>query len=290
MQKDGVYYKQENGKVVESMQTLQSTVQLNNGIEMPIFGLGVYKSERDTVPAVQAAIKNGYRLIDTAAFYGNEKEVGDAVRNSGVSREEIFVTTKIWNDSQRQGRQREAFESSLKELGMEYVDLYLVHWPVPEKIHETWKEMEKMYEEGLIRAIGVSNFLEHHLEELSVKANIAPAVDQFECNPYLIRKGLREYCNRQNIVPEAWSPLGRGACFEEPVLLEIAKNHGKSVAQVVLRYDVQSGIVTIPKSVKEERIVQNAQVFDFELSSEEIRAIEKLNRDEMHGDPDYVDF
>ena len=127
MQKDGVYCKQENGKVVESMQTLQSTVQLNNGIEMPIFGLGVYKSERDTVSAVQAAIKNGYRLIDTAAFYGNEKEVGDAVRNSGVLREEIFVTTKIWNDSQRQGRQREAFESSLKELGMEYVDLYLVH-------------------------------------------------------------------------------------------------------------------------------------------------------------------
>ena len=195
------------------MQTLQSRVTLNNGVEMPIFGLGVYKSEGDTVPAVQA-IKNGYRLIDTAAFYFNEKEVGEAVRKCGVPRGELFITTKLWNDMQREGRQREAFESSLKELGLEYVDLYLVHWPVPEKIHETWKILEGLYEEGLVKAIGVSNFLEHHLEKLSVKANIAPAVDQFECNPYLTRQSLRQYCRKHDIVPEAWSPLGRGACLK----------------------------------------------------------------------------
>ena len=277
-------------KAAEKMQTLQSRVTLNNGVEMPIFGLGVYKSEGDTVPAVQAAIKNGYRLIDTAAFYFNEKEVGEAVRTCGVPREELFVTTKLWNDMQREGRQREAFESSLKELGLEYVDLYLIHWPVPEKIHETWKILEKLYEEGLVKAIGVSNFLEHHLEKLSVKANIAPAVDQFECNPYLTRQGLRRYCKEHDIVPEAWSPLGRGACFEDSVLLEIAKRHGKSVAQVILRYDVQNGIITIPKSTKEERIIQNAQVFDFALTEEEIAAIDGLNRDEMHGDPDHVNF
>lgn len=277
-------------KAAERVQTLQSRVTLNNGVEMPIFGLGVYKSEGDTVPAVQAAIKNGYRLIDTAAFYFNEKEVGEAVRTCGVPREELFITTKLWNDKQREGRQREAFEASLKELGLEYVDLYLIHWPVPEKIHETWKILEGLYEEGIVKAIGVSNFLEHHLEKLSVKANIAPAVDQFECNPYLTRQSLRQYCRKHDIVPEAWSPLGRGACFEDPVLLQIAKRHGKSVAQVILRYDVQNGIITIPKSTKEERIIQNAQVFDFVLTEEEIAAIDGLNRDEMHGDPDHVNF
>ena len=175
-------------------------------------------------------------------------------------------------------------------MGLEYVDLYLIHWPVPEKIHETWKILEGLYEEGLVKAIGASNFLEHHLEKLSVKANIAPAVDQFECNPYLTRQSLRQYCRKHDIVPEAWSPLGRGACFEDPVLLQIAKRHGKSVAQVILRYDVQNGIITIPKSTKEERIIQNAQVFDFALTEEEIAAIDGLNRDEMHGDPDHVNF
>lgn len=175
-------------------------------------------------------------------------------------------------------------------MGLEYVDLYLIHWPVPEKIHETWKILERLYEEGLVKAIGVSNFLEHHLEKLSVKANIAPAVNQFECNPYLTRQSLRQYCRKHDIVPEAWSPLGRGACFEDPVLLQIAKRHGKSVAQVILRYDVQNGIITIPKSTKEERIIQNAQVFDFALTEEEIAAIDGLNRDEMHGDPDHVNF
>lgn len=273
---------------MKNLKSLQSTVTLNNGVEMPVFGLGVFRSEADTIPAVQCAIRNGYRLIDTAAYYFNEREVGEAVRSCGVPRDEIFVTTKLWNDKQRESRQREAFEESLAALDLEYVDLYLVHWPIEGKLHETWKVLEQLYEEKLVRAIGVSNFLEHHLEELSVKGNIPPAVDQFECHPYLTRKDLRAYCDRQSIVAEAWSPLGRGASFEEPVLKELGAKYGKSPAQIILRYDVQNGIVTIPKSVKEERIIQNADVFDFELTQEEIEAIDALNRDEMHGDPDHV--
>lgn len=265
-------------------------ITLNNGVEMPVLGLGVYESGAETKNAVSFAIQNGYRMIDTAAFYGNEAEVGAAVREAAVDRREIFVTTKIWNDKQRQGRQRQSFEESLAALQMEYVDLYLIHWPVPGKIHETWKVLEGLYEEGLVRAIGVSNFLSHHLEELSVKANIAPAVDQFECNPYLTRKELRQYCKDHDIVPEAWSPLGRGHILQDPVLQKIAEKHGKSVAQIILRYDVQNGIVTIPKSVTEDRILKNSQVFDFSLDEEDICAIDSRNRDEMHGDPDHVDF
>lgn len=269
---------------------MQEQVMLSNGITMPMVGLGVYQSGEETVSAVSCAIQNGYRLIDTAAFYFNEKEVGEAVRSCGIPREEIFITTKVWNDAQREGRQRESFENSLKMLGMEYVDLFLIHWPVPEKIQETWKILEQLYEEKLVRAIGVSNFLEHHLETLSLKGNIAPMVDQFECNPYLTRKSLREYCISHEIVPEAWSPLGRGEALQEPILQKIAEKHGKSVAQVILRYDVQNGIVTIPKSVKEERIIENKEIFDFQLTKEEIAAIDGLNRDLMHGNPDDVNF
>ena len=269
---------------------LQSTVTLNNGVSMPIFGLGVYKSEQDTVPAVQSALECGYRLIDTASFYQNEQEVGMAVRTSGIPREEIFLTTKLWNDDQRAGKQRRAFEDSLQALGLEYVDLYLVHWPIPGKIHETWNVLEQLYEEKLVRAIGVSNFLPHHLEELSVKGNVAPAVDQFECNPYLTRKELRNYCNEHHIVPEAWSPLGRGEALKDPVLIELSQKYNKSVAQIILRYDVQNGIVTIPKSVRAERIRENADIFDFELSPQDIEKIDRLNRNRMHGDPDSVDF
>ena len=272
------------------MKSLQSTATLNNGVKMPIFGLGVFESGEKTTEAVQTAIQHGYRLIDTAAFYGNENEVGEAVNNCSVKRGEIFVTTKVWNDSQREGRQRASVEASLKALNLEYIDLLLVHWPIPDKMHETWKIFEQLYEERLVRAIGVSNFLEHHLEKLSVKANIAPTVDQFECHPYLTRKELRKYCREHDIVSEAWSPLGRGASFEEPILRGIAEKYGKTVAQVILRYDVQNDIVTIPKSVKASRIEQNADIFDFELTAEEITQIESLNRNEMHGDPDHVTF
>lgn len=272
------------------MSTFSSKITLNNGIEMPILGLGVFDSGESTAPAVQCAIQNGYRLIDTAAFYGNEREVGEGVKSSGVPREEIFVTTKVWNDMQREGRQRESFEKSLRALDMEYVDLYLVHWPIPGKIHETWKVLERLYEEKLVRAIGVSNFLEHHLEELDTQANIAPAVDQFECHPHLIRKELREYCRARGIVPEAWSPLGRGEALAEPLLKKLSEKYGRTPAQIVLRYHVQNGVVPIPKSVHPERICQNKEVFDFALSPEEMADIEKLDCGDMHGDPDHVDW
>ena len=272
------------------MQSLQSTVTLNNGVAMPIFGLGVYNSKEETTFAVSTAIRHGYRLIDTAAFYENEKEVGEGIKDSGIPRDDLFITTKLWNDMQRESRQRESFEKSLDNLGVDAVDLYLIHWPITGKIKETWHVLEQLYEEGLVKAIGVSNFLPHHLEELSVHANIAPAVDQFECNPYLTRKELRNYCKKHNIVPEAWSPLARGACFDDPVLQSLAEKYEKNIAQIILRYDVQNGIVTIPKSTKEARILSNSQVFDFELSTEDIEKIDALNKNEMHGDPDHVDF
>lgn len=270
--------------------TLETKVVLSNGEKMPIFGLGVYDAQGATKQSVLDALEAGYRLIDTAAFYGNEREVGEAIRESRVAREDIFVTTKVWNDKQREGKQRESFERSLELLGLDYLDLYLVHWPIPEKIGETWKVLEQINEEGLAKSIGVSNFLEHHLEKLSVHANIAPTVDQFECNPYLTRKSLREYCREHHIVSEAWSPLGRGAALTDPVILDIANKYNKSAAQIILRFDVQNDIVTIPKSVKKERIIENSNVFDFELDVEELEQIEQLNRNEMHGDPDKVDF
>ena len=271
------------------MQSLQSTVTLNNGVAMPIFGLGVYNSKEETTFAVSTAIRHGYRLIDTAASYTNEDAVG-GIKDSGIPRDDLFITTKLWNDMQRESRQRESFEKSLDNLGVDAVDLYLIHWPIHGKIKETWHVLEQLYEEGLVNAIGVSNFLPHHLEELSVHANIAPAVDQFECNPYLTRKELRNYCKKHNIVPEAWSPLARGACFDDPVLQSLAEKYEKNIAQIILRYDVQNGIVTIPKSTKEARILSNSQVFDFELSTEDIEKIDTLNKNEMHGDPDHVDF
>lgn len=272
------------------MSSEKKTVILNNGVEMPVFGLGVYEAGKSTFSAVKYAIEKGYRMIDTASFYFNEKEVGEAVRASGIARKDIFVTTKVWNDAQTEGRQRESFEESLKKLGMDYVDLYLVHWPVKGKMQETWKVLETLYEEKLVRAIGVSNFMERHLEELSVKGNIAPAVDQFACHPYLTRKSLRDYCREHGIVSEAWSPLGRGSVLQEPVLLTLAEKYGKTPAQIVLRFDVQNEIVTIPKSSRPERIVENFDVFDFSLTEEEIAQIEQLNRNEMHGVPDGVDF
>ena len=265
---------------------------LQNGLKMPMEGFGVFqvRDKEECKRSVLDAIRTGYRLIDTAAYYENEKEVGEGIKDSGIPRDDLFITTKLWNDMQRESRQRESFEKSLDNLGVDAVDLYLIHWPIHGKIKETWHVLEQLYEEGLVNAIGVSNFLPHHLEELSVHANIAPAVDQFECNPYLTRKELRNYCKKHNIVPEAWSPLARGACFDDPVLQSLAEKYEKNIAQIILRYDVQNGIVTIPKSTKEARILSNSQVFDFELSTEDIEKIDTLNKNEMHGDPDHVDF
>ncbi|GGJ06429.1 aldo/keto reductase [Paenibacillus hunanensis] len=272
---------------------LQSTTKLSNGVEMPWFGLGVYKVEEgdQVVNSVKWAIEAGYRSIDTAALYQNEEGVGQAIKESGVPREELFITTKVWNSDQGYDATLQAFEKSLSKLGLDYVDLYLVHWPVKGKYKDTWRALEKLHEDGKVRAIGVSNFQIHHLEDLLADAKVRPVVNQVELHPLLSQVELRNYCKEQGIQIEAWAPLAQGRLLDNPILQAIADKHGKSIAQVLLRWDIQSGIVTIPKSIKKERIVQNADIYDFELSVEEMKQIDDLNEDRRFGaDPDNFDF
>jgi len=272
---------------------LQSTVTLHNGVKMPRFGLGVFKVQegQEVIDSVKAAIKNGYISIDTAAVYGNEEGVGQAIQESGANREKLFITTKVWNADQGYDSTLAAFETSLKKLGLDYIDLYLIHWPVKGKYKETWKALEKLYKDGKVKAIGVSNFHIHHLEDLLEDAEIAPMVNQIELHPLLSQKEIRNYCKEKNIVVEAWSPLAQGQLLDNEVLAEIAATHNKSVAQIILRWDIQNDIVTIPKSIKESRIIENASIFDFELSIEEIEKINALNKNERVGpDPDNFDF
>ena len=269
---------------------LQDTVTLNNGVKMPRLGLGVYKSGEGTGQAVKWALEAGYRMVDTAAYYGNEAQVGRAVRESGIPREEVFVTTKMWNNEQRDNNQLHAFEESLKKLDLGYIDLYLIHWPVPGKFCDTWKYMEDFLASGKVKAIGVSNFLVHHLEELAAVSKTVPAVDQFECHPFLTREDLREYNKAHGIQSEAWSPLGRGIILESRSIQEIAKAHHKTPAQITLRWDYQNGIVTIPKSVDRSRIKENASIFDFTLNDDEMEVISDLDKGVPHEDPDNFNF
>lgn len=273
---------------------IKTTKKLNNGTEIPCLGLGVFQSPDgpETSNAVRWAIEAGYIHIDTAKIYENEKSVGQGVRDSGVPREKLFITTKLWNNDMRANRQQEAFETSLKLLGMDYIDLYLIHWPV-ENYVESWKIMEKIYASGKAKAIGVSNFHPHHLDNLLANSTIVPAVNQVELHPRLSQEPLRKYCAEKGIAIEAWSPIGGqgGDLLSEPVLKNIAAKHGKSPAQVVIRWDLQSGIITIPKSVHQARIKENCSVFDFELSKDEIAAIDKLNKNQRVGpNPDKFDF
>ncbi|MFS0673962.1 aldo/keto reductase [Ornithinibacillus sp. 179-J 7C1 HS] len=265
--------------------SLDGKVVLNNGVEMPGFGLGVYKVEdgNQVVRAVRAAIESGYRHIDTASFYDNERGVGKAVSESGIPREELFITSKVWNDQQGYDLTLRAFEDSLEKLGTDYLDLYLVHWPVSGKFKETYRALEKIYEDGRVRAIGVSNFHIHHLEDLLVDCNIKPAVNQVEYHPHLTQVELKAFCEKENIQMEAWSPLKRGRLLDEPTLKEIGEKYGKSVAQIILRWDIQNQVITIPKSIKEERIRENADIFDFELTKEEMTKIDGLNINERSG-------
>lgn len=274
---------------------LQSTRVLANGVEMPIFGLGVYKmtDKEETIEAVTTAIQNGYRAIDTAALYYNEEEVGEAIRHAGVRREELFVTTKVWNSDQGYDKTLRAFETSLKKLQLEYVDLYLTHWPVADKFVDTYRAIERLYDEKLIRVPGVSNHHELHLQQLLAKANIAPMVNQLEVHPYLSQEPLRNFCAEHHIAVTAWSPLGRGGVLMDETLIEIGQAHRKSAAQVTLRWHVQQGNLVIPKSVTPDRIKENAAIFDFELSTQEMAAIDRLNREQRFGQsPDnfYFDF
>jgi len=269
---------------------LEETFTLNNGVAMPKFGLGVYKSGDDTVQAVKWALEAGYRLIDTAAYYNNEIQVGKAVRESGIPRNEIFVTTKMWNNDQRDDRQEDAFLESLNKLRLDYIDLYLIHWPVPGKFCDTWKYMEDFLASGKVHAIGVSNFLPHHLEELAASSATVPAVDQFECHPFLTREELRTYCRGHGIQAQAWSPLGRGVVLESRTIQEIAKKHKKTSAQITLRWDYQNSIITIPKSIKQNRIIENADIFDFSLSDDELETISDLDTGMTKEDPDNFNF
>lgn len=279
------------------MKNLQDTTTLHNGVEMPWFGLGVFKVEEgpELVNAVKVAIKHGYRSIDTAAIYENEEGVGQGIREglkeAGISREDLFVTSKVWNADLGYESTIAAYEKSLQKLGLEYLDLYLIHWPVEGKYKEAWRALETLYKEGKVKAIGVSNFQIHHLKDLMEDAEVKPMVNQVECHPRLTQKEVQAFCKEQGIQLEAWSPLMQGELLDNEVLQAIATKHGKSVAQVILRWDLQNGIVTIPKSTKEHRIVENSTVFDFELTEEEMNQIDGLNQNHRVGpDPDNFDF
>lgn len=270
---------------------INSKIKMNTGNGIYQLGLGVWRSGEATKDAVLAALKAGYRHIDAAAVYGNEEAVGEAIRESGIKREDLFVTTKLWNQDMRDHRVMEAFETSLKKLGLDYVDLYLIHWPVKNEYIPAYKIMEEIYKSGRAKAIGVSNFKTHHLQDLLDNTEIVPAVDQMEFNPQMQDNDILKMCREKGIVLEAWSPLGSGACLENSEIKEIGKKYNKSAAQVIIRWLLQKGIVVFPKSVHEDRIKENANVFDFELTNEEIELINGMNKNLRTGsDPDTFTF
>ncbi|TWF41605.1 diketogulonate reductase-like aldo/keto reductase [Chitinophaga polysaccharea] len=272
---------------------LNGTVWLSNGVEMPYLGLGVFKTKegKEVVDAVTYALDAGYRHIDTAAVYGNEEGVGVAIAQHAVDRKDIFLTTKVWNADQGYDSTLKAFDASLGRLKTDYLDLYLVHWPVKGKYKETWRALEQLYADGRIKAIGVSNFLQHHLEDLFQTAKVTPMVNQLEFHPYLVQQRLLDFCQQHQIQFEAWSPLMQGKAFEVPLLQELAVKYNVSVAQLILRWDLQKGVVTIPKSVRRDRIISNADLFNFSISEEDVQKIAALDRGQRVGpDPDNFNF
>ncbi|WP_446051457.1 aldo/keto reductase [Zobellia laminariae] len=274
---------------------LQGSFRLNNGVEMPYFGLGTYLADNDqeVIDAVKNALNAGYRHIDTAAAYKNEEGVGKGIRESNIAREEVFLVSKLWNADQGYESTLKAFEESLERLGVDYLDLYLIHWPVAGKYKDTWRAMEKLYREKKIRAIGVSNFLQHHLEDLLETAEVVPMVNQMEFHPYLVQQDLIDFCNSKGIQYESWSPFMHGKLFDgkSEVFSDLTDKYKKSIAQIVLRYNLQKGIVVIPKSVNVDRIKSNADIFDFELSEADISYLDRLDKGERTGpDPDNFDF
>lgn len=264
--------------------------KLNNGIEIPSVGFGVFKvKEGDEVyTSVLEALKAGYRLIDTAAIYGNEEGVGRALKDSGIPREEIFLTTKLWNSDQGYESAFRAFEVSLEKLGTDYVDLYLVHWPGKDKYVESYKALEKLLQEKKVRAIGVCNFHIHHLEKLMAETKIIPAMNQIELHPLMNQKAIRDYCRDRGIQVEAWGPLMQGKeDLAAPVLVALSEKYGKSPAQIILRWHFQNGVLAIPKSVTPSRIKENISIFDFELSQEDMAQIDGMNQNKrLSADPD----
>ncbi|WP_029434176.1 aldo/keto reductase [Blastococcus sp. URHD0036] len=271
------------------------TIALNNGVEIPQLGFGVYQIPADeTVEAVTTALEIGYRHIDTAEMYGNEKEVGEAVRRSGIPRDEVFVTSKLNNGFHRRDDALRAFDGTMAALGFETLDLFLVHWPLPTidvDYVETWKAMEEIYRSGRCRAIGVSNFNPHHLRRLFAETEIRPAANQIEIHPYLTQDELRAFDADHEIVTEAWSPIAQGKVLDDPAVVRVAERYGKTPAQVVLRWHVQRGDVVFPKSVTRSRMEDNFALFDFALDQDAMGDITALNRNERTGpDPDTFDY
>ena len=266
------------------------TLEFSNGNAIPILGLGVWKAEdgKQVEQAIHWALDAGYRSIDTAAIYGNESGVGQALKDTQVPREEIFLTTKIWNEELRQDNVEAAFAASLERLQQDYVDLLLIHWPVAGKFTNAWKHFERFYEQGKARAIGVSNFMPEHLEELMGVASIKPMINQIEYHPYLQQRETEALCRKEGILVQAWSPLMQGNMMSEPVLTELAQKYGKSNAQIILRWNVQKDVVTIPKSTNQGRIQENIGVFDFEISSGDMDRIDALERGHRFGPDPYT--
>ncbi len=272
-----------------------TTLTMNNGVQIPQLGLGVFQTPdgKATSQAVTWALQAGYRHIDTAMIYGNEESVGQGLRDSGLKRRDVFLTTKLWNDDIRSGRAKEAFEESLDRLGTDYVDLYLIHWPA-QGWQQAWQDMEELYRQRRVRAIGVCNFQQHHLEELHSISSTKPAVNQIESSPQFVNQELIDYCHGElRIDVEAYSPLGGtgGSVLSDPRLESISRKVGRSPAQVILRWHIQRGLIVIPKSTHQERIEQNAQVFDFTLDEDDMKAISAMDSGIRAGaDPDNFDF
>ncbi|MBQ4913462.1 aldo/keto reductase [Maribacter sp. MMG018] len=277
------------GKITD----IQGTFTLHNGVKMPYLGLGTYQAEnnQEVIDSVKYALEIGYRHIDTASIYQNEEGVGTGIKESSVPREDIFLVTKVWNADQGYDSTLKSFEDSIKRLQVDYLDLLLVHWPVKEKYKDTWRALEYLYEHKKVRAIGVSNFLQHHLEDLMTDCKIVPMVNQMEFHPYVVQQELIDFCDKNTIQYEAWSPFMQGKVFNLDICKKLAAKYNKSIAQIILRWDLQKGVVTIPKSVHRNRIESNADIFDFELSQEDVAYLDSLDRGERIGPhPDHFDF
>jgi 2,5-diketo-D-gluconate reductase A len=271
-------------------------ILLNNGQAIPQFGFGVFQvPPPDTAAAVTTALQAGYRHIDTAEMYQNEAGVGEAVAASGLARDEVFITSKLSNAAHRPDDARRAFDATLEALGTDYVDLFLIHWPLPTRYDgdyvSTWQTLEEFYRAGRARSIGVSNFQPHHLRRLHQDSEITPAVNQIEVHPYLTQDDVRQFCADHQIAIEAWSPIAQGKVLDDPTIGAIAKATGKSPAQVVLRWHIERGDIVFPKSVTADRVRENIDIFDFELTGEQVEAISALNRNDRTGpDPDKFDY
>ncbi|QHW32439.1 aldo/keto reductase [Paenibacillus rhizovicinus] len=271
---------------------LDQQVVLRNGVPMPMLGFGVWQLQdgREVADAVRTAVEVGYRSFDTASFYDNEAGVGTAIKDSGIARDDIFVTTKVWNQEQGYESTLRAFESSRKKLGLDVIDLYLVHWPVKGKFADTWRALEHLYREGHARAIGVSNFQPNHLRELLETCSVVPMVNQVEFHPLLAQTELRAFCAELGIQPEAWGPLMSGH-LDQAEVSALAAKYGKTPAQIVLRWDIQHGVVTIPKSANRNRMMENLAIFDFALSDDDMAQLDAMNRNKRFGaDPDNFNF